>query len=833
MALSRLAVVGSALCLCIVPAVNTQSLPPPNSGSIPTRIWDSVAAVHYNDSFMIGNGRLGAAIAGTAATETIYTNEDSFWAGGKRSRVNPDATEYMPTMQSELAAGLITQAATLATFAYAGLPVSAQHYTTLGDITLAMNHSSTVTNYQRWLDLNDSTAGVYYTVNGVTYQREYLASNPQEVIAIRIAVDTPGDLNFYVHLERGAEGANQWEDYSERIDSSTVIYGTGSGGLHAIGAVCGAKIVSPGGTVKTIGDTILVSNATEAWVYYAARTTFYETDPQGAVLKDLTAAAASSYEVIRKAHVADYQEYMGRVDLNLGRSTPAQKSLTTSARMAALSKDFDPEVASLYFQLARYLLISSSRNGTLPPNLQGIWNVDMNPSWGSKYTININLEMNYWPALVGNLADLTGPLHDLVARMHTSGLETAKTMYNASGAVAHHNTDCWADTAPQDNYISSTYWNGGLAWLATHLWDHYLFTGDTAELQRSLPIFKDVLKFYVSHTITWRGYRVNSPSLSPENEYLLPGSDDTGAALTYGSTIDNTLIWTICGIVLDSMAILNETDASLAADAQSLRASLMPLRASQYGTIAEWVEDFNETDPGHRHWSHLWGLYPGSQITASNATTFNLSKATIERRLSHNGGSTGWSRAWSIALAARIFDADGEYGVGANFLNQLVNYTYYTSLLDTGPPAPFQIDGNFGAPAGVAEALLQSHELVDVSKSGAWTPATLGVGDPSKKVPLIRLLPALPMAWATNGGGHVKGLLARGGFTVDISWGSGAKLTKATIYSRNGGSTVVTVGGSVIGASSVRNLVADDAVSFGGMLLLETEAGKSYTVSLK
>jgi alpha-L-fucosidase 2 len=358
--------------------------------------------VYYNDSFMIGNGRLGAAIAGTAATETIYTNEDGFWAGGKLSRINPDAAEYMPTMQNELATRLITQAATLATFAYAGLPVSAQHYTTLGDITLAMNHSSTVTNYQRWLDLNDSTAGVYYTVGGVTYQREYLASQPQEVIAIRIAVDSPGDLNFYVHLERGAEGSNQWEDYSEQIDSSTVIYGTGSGGLKAIGAVCGAKVVSSGGTVQTIGDTILVSNATEAWVYYSARTTFYETDTRTAVLNDLTAAGTSSYQAIRAAHVADYQEFMGRVSLNLGSSTPAQRNLTSSARMADMSKDFDPEIASLYFQLARYLLISSSRNGTLPPNLQGIWNFDMNPSWGSKFTININLQMNYWPALVGS-----------------------------------------------------------------------------------------------------------------------------------------------------------------------------------------------------------------------------------------------------------------------------------------------------------------------------------------------------------------------------------------------------------------------------------------------
>jgi alpha-L-fucosidase 2 len=424
--------------------------------------------------------------------------------------------------------------------------------------------------------------------------------------------------------------------------------------------------------------------------------------------------------------------------------------------------------------------------------------------------------------------------------MHTSGLETATTMYNASGTVAHHNTDCWADTAPQDNYISSTYWNGGLAWLATHLWEHYLFTGDTTELKKSLPILKDVLNYYITFTIPWKGYRVNSPSLSPENEYILPGSSSTGAALTFGTTIDNSLMWAISGIVLDSMAILNETDAQLAANAKALRASLPPLRANQYDTIAEWIEDYGETDPGHRHWSPLWGLYPGSQITASNATTFNLSKATIVRRLSNGGGSTGWSCAWSIALAARVFDADGDYGVAANFLNQLVNYTYYTSLLDTGPPAPFQVDGNFGAPAGVAEALLQSHELVNISQhaqpqndSGVWIAATLGVGDPLQTAPLIRLLPALPKQWATNGGGYVKGLLARGGFTVDIYWDSEARLINATISSQNGGSAVVTVGWSAIGASDATTLVVEGTASSGGMVLLEYNAGKSYTVSLK
>jgi alpha-L-fucosidase 2 len=368
------------------------TIDPPNSAQVPSRLWDSVAGTYYNDSFLIGNGRIGAAVPGTAAAEKIYVNEDSFWSGGPLSRVNPDALKYMPQMQSYITNGQIQNAANLASFAYAGTPVSTRHFDFLGDLELTMNHSSSVTNYERWLDLADGTAGVYYKVSGTTYKREYIASNPAGVIAIHITSDKAAAINFNVHLGRG-DSLNRWEDYSEKSGSDAIVMGGGSGGKEAILFAAGAKVVASGGKVYTIGDYVKCEGADEAWVYFSTWTSFRKSDPKSAVLKDLQAAAASAYNKIRTAHIADYQSLAGRVALNLGESSSAQKALTTSGRMLGLSKAFDPELVSLYFQFGRYLFISSSRKGTLPPNLQGIWSSDIDPQWGSKYTININTGM--------------------------------------------------------------------------------------------------------------------------------------------------------------------------------------------------------------------------------------------------------------------------------------------------------------------------------------------------------------------------------------------------------------------------------------------------------
>ncbi|KAH7141820.1 Six-hairpin glycosidase-like protein [Dactylonectria macrodidyma] len=802
------------------------AISPPDSAKVQNRLWESAAGSYYNDSFLIGNGRIGAALPGTPVSEKIHVNEDSFWSGGQLHRVNPDALNYMPQMQSLVVNGQIKNAATLASFAYAGTPVSARHYDFLGDLELTMNHSSSVTNYERWLDLADSTAGVYYQVSGVSYQREYIASNPAGVIAIHITSDHAGTVNFNVHLRRGSS-LNRWEDYSEKLGNDAIVMGGGSGGKEAVAFVAGAKVVASGGKVFTIGDYVKCEGADEAWVYFSAWTSFRKDNPRDAVIKDIEAAAASTYNSIRSAHVGDYQELASRVSLNLGESSDEQKAMTTSGRMLALSKAFDPELASLYFQFGRYLLISSSRHGTLPPNLQGIWSADIDPQWGSKYTININTEMNYWPSLVTNLAELNTPLWDLIDIMRTTGSNTANSMYGAKGVVAHHNTDLWGDTAPQDNYVSSTFWPSGFAWLVTHLFEYYLFTGNQDMLAEKYDTLVDAATFYLDFLTDYKGWKVTNPSISPENTYHIPGSKST-AALTCGPTIDNSLVWALFGMVLDTQAVLGIQDHALAKRISVMRSQLPPLRVSPTtGGIMEWIEDYTETDPGHRHFSLLWGFYPGSQITPSNATTFAAAQKTLYRRLSNGGGDTGWSRAWSVSLAARSFNASS---VGDSLTTLLEAYTYPNSLLNTGPPASFQIDGNFGGTAGVAEALVQSHEYVVAGHSTTKRMIAAHLGD-KNKIPLIRLLPALPPLWASNGGGSVTGLLARGGFEIDMVWGEEAHLTNATITSKIGGQAWITLGGTPIGGTN-RTEISVDGHGHGTFVLLKATKGKKYTVTL-
>lgn len=829
----------------LLAVASAQSLPRPNSASIPSRLWESSPAVNWNDSFLIGNGRIGAVVGGSVASDVIHVNEDSFWSGGPLHRVNPDAASQMPIMQSDIRNGDIPGAATLAGYAYQGMPVSTQHYDPLGDLTLTMDAGAgSTTNYERWLDLADSTTGVYYTIGNVTYQRELFASQPDGVVAMRIVSSTPGAVSFHLHLDRG-ESLNRWEDYSEKVGSDTIVMGGASGGNAPIGYAAGAKIVASSGSISTLGDFVFCKNATAAWVYFSSWTTYRQADPRSAVLADLNAVGNKSYSDVRADHGADYQTYFNRTTLSLGNSTTVQRKQTTSARLTSLSTAFDPEIAALYFQFGRYMLISTSRTGTLPPNLQGIWNSDFDPQWGSKYTININLEMNYWPSQVTNLADLNAPLYDLIDRMHTNGSLVAKQMYNASGAVAHHNTDIWADCAPQDNYFSSTTWPSGLAWLSTHIMQDYLFTGNTTLLREQYDVMHDVLEFYLTFmTPGPNGWRVTNPSLSPENAYYLPNST-IQEAITMGPTLDNSLIWELIGYVLEAMPILGEVDTSFATQLTTLRSQLPPLRTSYFGGIQEWISDYRETEIGHRHFSPLFGLYPGSQITASNPTTFAAAKNTLIRRLSNGGGDTGWSRAWSIALAARTFL---DYQVHDSLMTLLVNLTVPTSMLDTGPPAPFQIDGNFGGTAGIAEALVQSHELVAASSSPygygnasavanetQLSPAYWGYGG-GEKITLVRLLPALPIQWARNGGGFVTGLRARGGFEVDIAWDESGALVSANLTSLNGNSAWVTVGSLPLGMNAAATNVTGSAIRIDGgaagrFVLLNSREGEMYCVT--
>lgn len=457
--------------------------------------------------------------------------------------------------------------------------------------------------------------------------------------------------------------------------------------------------------------------------------------------------------------------------------------------------------------------------------------------------------MNYWPSLVTNLAELNSPLFDLLESVHKSGATTARQMYGVGGSMCHHNTDLWGDTAPQDDDPSSTFWPSGLGWLATQMWEHWLFTGDEDVLRQNYEVLRDAAVFYLEFMTDYGPWKVTNPSLSPENSYVLPNSYEW-ASITAGPTLDNSLVWSLFGSVVEAQRILGDQNATLTSQLEETRRLLPPLRRSYFGGLQEWIEDYQETDPGHRHFSPVWGLYPGAQVTSANASTWEWAKGTLYHRLDNGGGSTGWSRAWAVSLSARAFNASL---VADNFLYLLVNLTLNGSMMDTGPPAPFQIDGNFGGPAGVAEALLQSHEQVLVSglsrranscgynSSGTsatgqqLTPAYVG-DDPSSKVQLIRLLPALPAQWSNNGGGSVKGLLARGGFEVDIAWDDQARPTNATITSNLGNSAWVTYGDAPLGRASDSG-ANSTAISIKGsgsgqFVLLKSAKGQKYTVTL-
>lgn len=400
-------------------------------------------------------------------------------------------------------------------------------------------------------------------------------------------------------------------------------------------------------------------------------------------------------------------------------------------------------------------------------------------------------------------------------------------MYNATGSVAHHNTDLWADTAPQDNYFASTFWPSGLAWLATQAYEHFLFTGDKQVLEAMLPVMRDAAQFYLDVMTEYKGYMVTNPSLSPEHAYFVGNSTTEQVAITLGPTCDNSIIWELLGILQDAYSVLDVEDEEFLGKVAKLRSRLAPLRTNNYGGIAEWIEDFKEVEPGHRHYSQLFGLYPGTKISSANSSIFKAAETSLNHRLANGGGDTGWSRAWTISLAARLFNATE---VGNSLMHLLVNLTYPTSLIDTGPPSAFQLDGNYGAPAGIAEALLQSHERVELDDAGKVT----FVGD-GEGMTVVRLLPALPKLWCQNGGGSVKGLRARGGFEFDISWDEDGNFSGGTMKSFLGKPVFLLIGNRRIGEDDADNEVMEaksGKASKGRLGKLETQKGESYSLAL-
>ena len=695
----------------------------------PARYWD--------DGLPIGNGRLGAMVMGKVNEETIYLNEETIWYGRDNDRKNPDTRKYLDQIREMLFAGEVEKAQFLAKMAITSTPKYMNPYQPAGDLRICMyHHKGNVENYERRLLLEEAVVTVSYKMNGYTYTREHLVSQNYQVLAIRLRTDCPEGLTFSVNMSR-----KPFEEHTESIAEDTVCnYGEcGPGGIHYF---TGVKLMSEEGKAEAIGDFTWIRGVHEACIYAACGTDFADPNYRAHCLQRLEAAADIGFDTIFMEHKRIFSGLYNRMDFSLGvQKVPEEATDELLNEVKENNQIHLNYLTETLFHYARYLMISSSYDCLMPSNLQGIWNGEYAPPWQCEFTININTEMNYWIAEKCQLSECHLPLFAQVKRMIPKGKKTAEALYGCRGFCAHHNTNLWANTDPEGIFDASPVWPTGAAWLSLHFFEHYQYTGDREFLRReALPVMREAIRFYEDYlTETKEGRLVTGPSVSPENTYR----SKTGeiGALCMGPAMDMEIVRQLFREYLEGCEILGLTDAQ--SDADKIRAiakKLPDIALTGDGRIREWQEEYEEMEPGHRHISHLYALHPGYEITEENPRLFEAARKTLETRLAHGGGHTGWSRAWITCFWARLKDAEKV----EESIKRLFTDCIKINLLDTHPP--FQIDGNFGIAEAMLESLVQSH--------GGY----------------LEFLPALPKSWQC---GEVKGVLLRGGICADFSWEQG------------------------------------------------------------
>jgi len=772
-----------------------------------TLLWYRKPAATWMEALPIGNGRLGAMVFGGVARERLQLNEERVWAGGPWDATNPDARDALPAARRLLAEGRPVEAEALANSSMMSVPLRMPPYQTLGDLFIDFPRGTLPaavrpTRYRRELDLETAITTVTYRLGETTYRRESFVSAVHQVVVVHLSAEGPALLDCDISLTREA-GANV---HAVADDAGYAVTMHGRTGVEdGVAFQSTVRIELDGGTAVADGARIVVRGASSVTLRLAAATDQAGEDPDGRVSASLD-GASEAMDVLREAHIAEHRSWFGRVSLELrGMPTDARspREQPTDARLAAVrSGGSDPGLLALYFQYARYLLIASSRPGSLPATLQGIWNDSLTPPWDSKWTININTEMNYWIAEVGNLSECHRPLFDLLDAVRPSGRRTAQVHYGARGFVAHHNLDVWGHTEPVDG-AKWGMWPLGSAWLSLHMWDHWAFGRDREFLEtRAYPVLREAAEFYLDYLIphpTDPTMLVSGPSISPENRYILP--DGTTGSLCLSPAMDSQIIRELFDRCIQASEILRVDDA-FRERVVSARGRLPADRIGPDGRLQEWLEPYAEAEPEHRHLSHLFALHPAGQITPRETPELAMAaRRSLEARLSAGSGQTGWSRAWVANFWARL----EEGGSAHHHLVALLTGSTAPNLFDLHPPHYFQIDGNFGVASAIAEMLVQSHR-----------------GE-------VHLLPALPATdWVE---GRVNGLRAQGGYEVDIVWADGL-LTGATVWPTISGTCRVRAPRPVNVRAVGRGRRSPGTVPTEGgcVVTFEVEAGRAYRI---